>query len=964
MNPIVSVIIPCYNQAEYLAEAVESVIHQTYTNWEILIINDGSKDNTSDVARKLIERYITARISIIEKVRNEGLARARNTGIENSGGKYLLPLDADDKIHTTFLEKTVALLENNPDISIVYTDLLQFGEASEIVRASEYDFQLLKFNNQLNYCSLFRKEAWTTVGGYNPNMVVGYEDWDFWISCGAKGFYAKRIPESLFLYRVKKSSMFTNALKFHEKLRAGIILNHPNLYDENTLLNAKRLLKRQFDNGIKSNPLVSVIVPTYNRPEMLKIALESLNCQTMNDFEIIVINDGGADVRNVIDGLNERDNIVYLQHSTNRGLPAARNTGIRVARGKYIAYLDADDIYYPDHLQILVDFLETAPFKIAYTDAYRSIYKKIDGKILFRDKERYASLDFDRDRIFVENYIPVLCFMHAKSCFDEVGTFDETLTSHEDWDLWIRMSMKFEIGHIQKITCEFSWIDNDVRESERRTEFLSTLLIIYEKYKNVIIQKPELLEAQKNKFTQSLQWAYNHIKGLETEKRNFQENLKQLNKTVQSIQAKLTAIQDNLSWRILNNYVFRFWDKWIIPFGSKRRVVLERFFRRNIKSSEIKSSQILNRPDVKKNRVIKKASKNSDINKFILYTNSIGNYFFNEIRDLIATGIRELGFEVDVKNENDWLCDDDAWHIVVAPHEFFYLGQHAVSENEILPENLILVNTEQPSTQWFSLAENYFPAARFIWDINYDSANRIREQGFTCKFLPLGFAADCYLFQEVKHLPENYGTCFLNKDIKEKSYLNMPFLSRPIDISFVGCITPRREEFFAKAAPVISKYRSYIFFSDGLSAPVVPGITTHMNTETVVGLMQRSKIMLNIHHGSDNYFEWHRIAILGIGQKTLVISEPSISSPIFQPGIHYVEAKLKDIPEKVEYYLSTTMGIQEAEEIIERGYKKLVEKCRLTNFLRPLILNLYNKKTFWLDPNNKNTINLNKSSIL
>ena len=203
MNSKVSVIIPCYNQAEYLVEAVESVIHQTYTNWEIVIINDGSKDNTSDVTRKLIERYITARISIIEKVKNEGLAQARNTGIENSGGKYLLPLDADDKIHTIFLEKTVGLLENNPDISIVYTDVQQFGETSEIVRASEYDFQLLKFNNQLNYCSLVRREAWEAVGGYNPNMIVmGYEDWDFWLSCGEKGFYAKRIPEPLFLYRI------------------------------------------------------------------------------------------------------------------------------------------------------------------------------------------------------------------------------------------------------------------------------------------------------------------------------------------------------------------------------------------------------------------------------------------------------------------------------------------------------------------------------------------------------------------------------------------------------------------------------------------------------------------------------------------------------------------------------------------------------------------------------------------
>jgi glycosyltransferase involved in cell wall biosynthesis len=930
MNPVVSVIIPCYNQADYLAEAVDSVVSQAYQSWEIIIVNDKSKDNTNEVCQRLVEKHISKNIKIIVNERNQGLAKARNTGIENARGKYILPLDADDQIQPTFIEKTVGLLENNPEISIAYTDLLQFGETGEIVHASEYDFQLLKFNNQLNYCSLFRREAWETVGGYNTYMtVMGYEDWDFWLSCGEKGFYAKRIPEPLFLYRIKNSSMFTKALKFDKRLRAEIIINHPNLYDENILSNAKELLKRQNEEGTKSNPLVSVIVPTYNRPTQLAQAIKSVLNQTFRDFEIIVINDGGIDVSNIIESVNDENNILHIVHNVNMGLPAARNTGIKVARGKYIAYLDDDDVYYPDHLQILVDFLEATHSKIAYADSFRAVYKNIDGRILFRDKERYASVDFDRDRIFVENYIPVLCFMHAKSCFDEVGTFDETLTSHEDWDLWIRMSMKFEISHIQKITCEFSWIDDEVRESERRQEFLSTLQVTYSKYKHEIIHKPDILEAQKNKFAQSLQWAYDHINGLEVEKRDLQENIKHLN-------AKLTAIQGNLSWRILNRYVFHFWDKWIIPFGSKRRLVLERFFRKHIKSSEIIPSQDLSRFNVKKNRIIKKALNISDIKKFILYTNSSGNYFFNEIRDLIANGISELGFQIIIRDEGKWLCDDDAWHIVVAPHEFFYLGNHAGSESENLPENLILVNTEQPSTQWFSLAENYFPIARFIWDIN--------EQGFDCKFLPLGFANDCYLFQEVKQLPENYGTCFLNKEIKENSYLNKPFVSRPIDISFVGCLTPRREEFFAKAAAVTSKYHSYIHFSDGLSAPVVPGITTHMNTETVVGLMQRSKIMLNIHHGSDNYFEWHRIAILGIGQKTLVISEPSISSPIFQPGIHYVESKLKDIPERIEYYLSDPTGIKEAKEIIERGYKKLTADCRMIDSLRPLISKLDIKK--------------------
>lgn len=418
--------------------------------------------------------------------------------------------------------------------------------------------------------------------------------------------------------------------------------------------------------------------------------------------------------------------------------------------------------------------------------------------------------------------------------------------------------------------------------------------------------------------------------------REKKEKNQLLAKKIQLLESKLASVENNLTWRILNRYIFHYWDKWIIPFGSKRRAFLERFIYGKINNSPNQDKK----PLTVKSRIIKKSKSGAEVNKIILYINSKGNYFFTEVRDLIAEGIRELGYNAEVKNEINWLCEEDAWHIVVAPHEFFYLGALANSETEELPENLILVNTEQPSTKWASLAENYFPAARYIWDINYDSAKKISKQCFKAEFLPLGFASGSYLFKEISQLPENYATCFLDKEIKNNSFLNQTFSKRPIDISFVGALTPRRDEFFAKTAEVTSKYKSYIHLSDGLTAPIVPGVTTHLNTDTVLGIMQRSKISLNIHHGGDNYFEWHRIVLLGIAQKTLVISEPSISSPIFEPGNHYVEAELKHIPEKIKYYLSTSSGIKEAEEIIERGYKKFTEDCKLNDSLRSLISEL------------------------
>ena len=240
--PTVSVIVPCYKQAEYLTEAVESIIAQTYTDWETIIVNDGSPDNTNVVAQRLIAAHPKRRIRLIHKS-NGGLADARNAGIAAARGKYILPLDADDKIHPEFLAKTAALLDSSPKIAIAYVDWQYFGAQSDVRQALDYDFAVLCAKENLFTCtSLFRKEAWTAVGGYNRNMTCGLEDWDFWISCGEKGFIGQRIPEPLFFYRVKRGSMIQTLRPHAKTMFARIVLNHPALYNAETTEAARKLV--------------------------------------------------------------------------------------------------------------------------------------------------------------------------------------------------------------------------------------------------------------------------------------------------------------------------------------------------------------------------------------------------------------------------------------------------------------------------------------------------------------------------------------------------------------------------------------------------------------------------------------------------------------------------------------------------------------------------------------------------
>jgi GT2 family glycosyltransferase/glycosyltransferase involved in cell wall biosynthesis/2-polyprenyl-3-methyl-5-hydroxy-6-metoxy-1,4-benzoquinol methylase len=230
------------------------------------------------------------------------------------------------------------------------------------------------------------------------------------------------------------------------------------------------------------SPLVSVIVPTYNRLEWLRETLQSILAQTYRQFEIVVVNDAGPDISPVVAGLNAEGKIRVIAHSENKGLGAARNTGVRAARGKYIAYLDDDDIFLPNHLATLVSHLETTRGKVSYTDAHRATQKKENGAYVIVSRDVPYSNDWDNERILVQNFVPVLCFMHEKRCIEEAGWFDESLTTHEDWDLWIRMSRLFRFKHIAEITCEFRWReDGSSMSSKSRMDFLRTSDLIYKK---------------------------------------------------------------------------------------------------------------------------------------------------------------------------------------------------------------------------------------------------------------------------------------------------------------------------------------------------------------------------------------------------------------------------------------------------------------------------------------------------
>ena len=248
-----------------------------------------------------------------------------------------------------------------------------------------------------------------------------------------------------------------------------------------------------------SQALVSVIIPTYNRSSYLKQSIQSVLAQTYQNFEILVINDGGEDVLHIIESIND-SRIKYINHKKNKGVSAARNSGLKNAKGKYIAYLDDDDAYYPEHLQTLVEKLQNTKFKVVYSDAHFLHTEIKDGKEIVKSKTVSYSFDFSKELILLMNIAPTQCFMHAKDCVENVGYFNESLSTHEDWEFWIRLSEKYDFLHVKNVTsvvnrkAEFQSLTTSNLE-----DFLRTMRIIFKRYRHLTKGNTKLLKAQKER---------------------------------------------------------------------------------------------------------------------------------------------------------------------------------------------------------------------------------------------------------------------------------------------------------------------------------------------------------------------------------------------------------------------------------------------------------------------------------
>lgn len=251
--PRVSVVIPCFQQGQWVEDAVASVFAQRFDSWEIVLVDDGSTDPATIAA--LDELGTWPRVRLVRQS-NRGLPAARNAGIAAGSGEFIVPLDADDELEPGYLEVMVAALEAHPDAAYAHCWARLFGDVDAIWVPRPFNRYWQRLSNGIVGCVLLRRSAWEAVGGYDETMRRGHEDWELWLRLDAAGWDQVRVNQPLFRYRKRGVSMSVASEAGFEAGRQEIRERHPRLYGVEALRAVKQVCY----------PLLAVIVDRASQP--------------------------------------------------------------------------------------------------------------------------------------------------------------------------------------------------------------------------------------------------------------------------------------------------------------------------------------------------------------------------------------------------------------------------------------------------------------------------------------------------------------------------------------------------------------------------------------------------------------------------------------------------------------------------------------------------------------------------
>lgn len=493
-GPLLSVIIPAYNYGRFLKQAISSVLDQGYDDIEILVLDNASTDGTAEVVASFAKESC---VRYLRNSRNVGPSYNVLNGIQIAQGRYLSLLMADDYYNPGYLSRLLPRLLRKPEAVVGYTSIRWVNEQGQVLAAprhpgyhcEDYDggrnevAELLIHDSYIPpSAALIQREPLLKVWRRDP-LLNGAGDWLSMLQV------AEKYPDFVFLsepgvtYRAHAAQLSTefyssNApLADHIRIVEGVFERNAEGKLRGRELEVAAHLRRRLAlyPGEKDSPLgarvhnlcerlkalaaaddcvlFSIILTTFNRPNLLKDALTSIGQQTLRDFDVVLVNDNGEPVEHLLEAYDFP--ITYLRQGRNRGPAAARNAAMRLTRGQYVLFLDDDDLYLPNHLQELAAALEAHPDSVVYTDAVFILERiEIEKRIELGREQRYPHGEYSKDRLLVDNYIPINTFACPRALALEVGDFDESLAGLEDWDFLMRLCSRRSFHHIQRETVQ------------------------------------------------------------------------------------------------------------------------------------------------------------------------------------------------------------------------------------------------------------------------------------------------------------------------------------------------------------------------------------------------------------------------------------------------------------------------------------------------------------------------------
>lgn len=395
-NFLVSIVVPVYNAEKYLEQCLNSIQNQTYKNFEVILVNDASIDNSETICKGFVEG--DSRFRYFLKA-NGGASSARNFGLDHVRGDFITFIDADDWVDENHLEVLINnIRENNSDMAV--SSIKKFDSSNNFYFRvySNQEKYLLNYNKlnreeflvilpklilannsyKISVCKLFKKEL-VYETRFDNSLIYG-EDTEFFFNLYCNMDSISYVDEVTYIYRLHDESSSSKFGQLHMEQELAIYkkmyekieeLGLPTIHYYTTIRDLLEFRKDYFDNRdlyskyveflekiekkiTYPKELISIIVPIYNVFPYLKLCLESIEKQTYSHFEVLLINDGSRDnSKDICLEFAERDNRFKYFEQKNAGLSAARNTGILNARGEFITFIDGDDFIESNYLEEL-----------------------------------------------------------------------------------------------------------------------------------------------------------------------------------------------------------------------------------------------------------------------------------------------------------------------------------------------------------------------------------------------------------------------------------------------------------------------------------------------------------------------------------------------------------------------------------------------------------------------------------